>query len=364
MTAHQLSNTTFVFMSTGHMEKSTANKLHSTRFRREVFTCKTRDMHTLVLWRCFPPEDTSCTHKHSVILCHGFASNRFTFDLDPSVSVADYMATKGWDTWVIELRGSGKSKNTGPSTAESLSWCFEDHVEDVRAIIEKVYTVSGNPVHIVGHSMGAMLVQCATAGMSGDTSMIRSGVSIGGSFLMSASEWKEFLWLWPLVQNFTTIHPEHIQEILAPMSFRFNTPWDQLFFRQNNVDHNVARDMFSKNWEPIPISLISQLRSAVDAGGLRSKDGTKRYADILSSINVPMLLLAGSQDQQCPPSSMELARSHIPKSEYKCFGKEFGEKHEYGHFDLIVGLNAKVEVWDVISHFLEKHDCIDLTDIS
>jgi pimeloyl-ACP methyl ester carboxylesterase len=327
-----------------------------TPIRREVFTCTTRDVHTLILWRCIPPIEKNRVHENSVVLCHGFASNRFTFDLNPDVSVVDYMATKGWDTWVVELRGSGKSKNTGPNTESSHSWCFEDHIEDLRTIIQKVYTVSGNPVHIIGHSMGAMLVQCAAAGACGDTSMIRSGVSIGGSFRMSDSEWKEFLWLWPIVQHCTTIHPEYIQEILAPMSFRFNTPWDQLFFRQVNVDHNVAREMFRKNWEPIPISLISQLRSAVGPGGLRSKDGTKTYADILPSITIPMLLLAGSEDAQCPPTSMELAHSLIENSTYKCLGKKIGQKHEYGHFDLIVGLNAKTEVWDGISHFLENND--------
>ncbi|KAJ1465598.1 hypothetical protein T484DRAFT_1647966, partial [Baffinella frigidus] len=66
-------------------------------------------MHTLILWRCFPQEGAT-PHTHSVVLFHGFASNRFTFDLNPEESVADYLATKGWDTWVVELRGSGKSK--------------------------------------------------------------------------------------------------------------------------------------------------------------------------------------------------------------------------------------------------------------
>ncbi|KAJ1477097.1 Alpha/Beta hydrolase protein [Baffinella frigidus] len=313
-------------------------------------------MYTLVLSRCPPPPETVSSHTHSVVLCHGFASNRSTFDLEPSVSVVDYLATNGWDTWVVELRGSGRSKNTGPINSTSHNWCFEDHVEDMRAIIEKVCTVSGNPVHVVGHSMGAMLVQCAAAGESGDRGMIRSGVSIAGSFLMSASEWKEFLWLWPVVQHFTTIHPEFIQEVLAPMSFRFNTHWDQLFFRSNNVDHNVAREMFRKNWEPIPVSLISQLRSAVGPSGLHSNDGTTAYADILPSIKTNMLLIAGSKDQQCPPVCMQTANLRIPNSTYKCFGVEHGNKHEYGHFDLIVGVNARTEVWDAISDFLVEND--------
>lgn len=311
-------------------------------------------MHTLILWRCIPPQ-TSSIHTHSVILCHGFASNRYTFDLQPEVSVADFLATKGWDTWVLELRGSGKSKNSGPPGTDD-SWHFEDHIEDVRAIIEKVYSVTKNPVHIVGHSLGSMLVQCACAGESGKNGLIRSGVSIAGTFLMPETEWKRFLWLWPVIQHFNTIHPEYIQEFLAPMSFRLNTPWDQLFFCSENVDHRIARDMFRKNWEPIPVSLISQLRSVVEPSGLCSKDGSKAYVDLLPSIKIPMLLCTGTSDEQCPPVCMQRAKSLIPNSTHVCFGKKYGHKNDYGHFDLIVGLNAKKEVWDVISDFLEKND--------
>lgn len=319
---------------------------------RQNELCQTSDKHTLVVTRCIPPTD-AVVHKHSVILCHGFASNRFTFDLNHDVSVADYLCSKGWDVWLIELRGSGKNKRTGPH--EQTSWTFEDHVDDIKSIIDKVFTVSGLPVHIVGHSMGAMLVQCAAAGDG--FKKVRSGVAIAGSFQMEKSEWKEFLWLWPLVQHFTTIHPEYIQEFLAPMSYKFNTPWDQLFFCSDNVNHDVAREMFLKNWEPIPISLISQLRSAVEPGGLsHANDTTKHYSDILSSIKVPMLLMSGSKDQQCPPIAMENAQKKIPLSQHISFGKRHGHVNEYGHFDLVVGVNARTEVWDLISNFLIKND--------
>jgi pimeloyl-ACP methyl ester carboxylesterase len=291
-----------------------------------------------------------------VLLCHGFASNRFTFDLNPRVSVAEYMARQGWDTWVVELRGSGKSKNTGPSHEGNTSWCFDDHVEDMRAFVEKVYAVSGKPVHVVGHGMGAMLAQCAAAGVRTNARMVRSGVSLAGSFVMPESEWKEFLWLWPVVQTFPTIHPQFIKEILAPMSFRLNTPWDQLFLRHSNIDADVAREVFSKNWEPIPVSLIAQLRSAVDEQGLRSADGKALYADRLGSISAPMLMLAGAKDQQCPPATMQAAASRVAGSTYQCFGAQHGHKRDYGHFDLLVGLSAHQEVWTVVSDFLHQHD--------
>ena len=349
--------------------------------QREVFTCQTRDKHTLVLWRYAAAQGAAAAgssssssssstsalpprgRTHPVLMCHDMASNRFAFDLNPRVSVAGFMARQGWDTWVVELRGSGKSKNNGPSERENTSWCFDDHVEDMRAFVEKVHAVSGKAVHVVGHGMGAMLAQCAAAGGAkgaaagggGDARMVRSGVSLAGTFVMPDSAWKEFLWLWPVVQHFPTIQPEYIKEILAPMSF-INT--SELFIRHSNIDASVGRELFAKNWEAIPVSLIAQLRSVVDAQGLRpAADGNHGlYADRLAAIKAPMLMLAGAKDQQCSPGNMQAAASRVAGSTYRCFGTQHGHRRDYGHFDLLVGLRAHEEVWSVVSDFLHQHD--------
>ena len=41
-----------------------------------------------------------------VVLVPGLGSSgAYTFDLSPVVSLADYLAARGWDVWVVELRG-------------------------------------------------------------------------------------------------------------------------------------------------------------------------------------------------------------------------------------------------------------------
>ncbi|KAJ1466353.1 Alpha/Beta hydrolase protein [Baffinella frigidus] len=313
------------------------------------------------MWRCCGaaaaasvtgPRQAAATndHKHSVVLCHGLASNRFTFDLEPGVSVAEYLADRGWDTWLVELRGSGMSKNTGRVGGQQDNWCFDDHLEDCRAIIEMVHSISGNPVHFVGHSMGAMLLQCtaavaAAAESSGAShySQVRSGVSIGGSLFMHDSEWRDYAWLWPLVKYLPSIHVEILQRFLAPFSFRINSYWDSLFFCRKNVDADVARQMFRKNWEPMSIALIGQLRSALQPGGLVSSDGKTVYAEGLHAVKIPMLVLSGAVDAQCPPSCAEKLVSRVSGCRYECLGRQNGQKEQYGHFDLIVGSNARRE---------------------
>ena len=353
--------------------------------KREVFTCKTRDNYTLTMQRCFAcgvdGVKIAPVYSHSIILVHGFASNRFTFDLNPKVSVPNYLADKGWDVWLIELRGSGlnndackiqgsmvgthsgldtrtpnASTRDGRGKQREHDWDFDAHVEDCRAIIEKVHSVTGKSVHVIGHSMGAMLIQCCAGGESGQRELIRSGVSIAGCVVMKSSDWTKFKWLFPIIQHFKTLHPEYLQKNVALASFRFHTPWDELFFHQKNVDTNVARMMFRKNWTSIPVSLIKQLRFCLEPGGIRKNDGSL-YENTLPLIKVPMLCIAGSVDEQCHSICMEKLNNVIQcESHYRLIGQESGHKNDYGHFDLIVGTNAKTEVWDMVSRFLKKHD--------
>ena len=307
--------------------------------------------------RCFASAITGRQRKHSIVLCHGLASNRFTFDLQPDVSVAEYLSEQGWDTWVVELRGSGRSKDTGLTGRHGASSvCFDDHLEDCRAIVATVRTVSGNPVHFVGHSMGAMLLQCMAAEGGGRGNDIRCGVSIAGSLFMGASEWRDYMWLWSVVKYMSKIRAGWMQRFIAPFSFRINSHWDSLFFCVRNVDPNVARNMFRKNWEPLSIALLEQLRSAFLPNGLASRDGTRLYAHGLADIKIPVLLLSGEVDTQCPPSCVEKVASLVAGCTYECMGHESGQLEQYGHFDLIVGLNARREIWDRILRYLEDHD--------
>ena len=247
------------------------------------------------------------------------------------------------------------NKNAGPVGHEA-NWCFDDHLEDCRAIIENVRSVSGNPVHFIGHSMGAMLLQCVAAAESGDNGSIRSGVSIAGSLFMGESEWRNYMFLWPLVRCIPTIRAGLVQKFIAPFSFRINSYWDSLFFCLRNVDVGVARQMFRKNWGPVSTKLVGQLRTAFQPRGLASIDGSRFYAQGLSDIKIPMLVLSGSVDTQCPPSCAERLASQVAMCTYECLGRESGCLEEYGHFDLIVGLNARREVWDRVLEYLEHHD--------
>jgi poly(3-hydroxyalkanoate) synthetase len=76
----------------------------------------------------------SATRFHPVILCPGLGSSgAYTFDLSPNVSLADYLASNGWDVWTVELRGEPGDGNKGAvgwgdgcTQIESMClWCMD-----------------------------------------------------------------------------------------------------------------------------------------------------------------------------------------------------------------------------------------------
>ncbi|CAN1311811.1 hypothetical protein LINPERPRIM_LOCUS28471, partial [Linum perenne] len=62
----------------------------------------------LALWR-YLPSSSSATRKRPLLLLSGVATNAVGFDLCPESSFARAMSAEGFDTWVLELRGSGLS---------------------------------------------------------------------------------------------------------------------------------------------------------------------------------------------------------------------------------------------------------------
>lgn len=60
-------------------------------------------------WRLAAYRYTRRTKRTPIILIHGMGSNRYDVDFpDPRISLAKYLYRKGFDVWVIELRGGGQ----------------------------------------------------------------------------------------------------------------------------------------------------------------------------------------------------------------------------------------------------------------
>src|SRR6516164_5017650 len=111
-----------------------------------------------------------------VILCPGYACNRHFIDWDAEYSLARFLARRGFDAWVIELRGRGLSHPT-PACAAPRTWTFDDlALHDVPTAVRHVARMTRRRVAWVGHSMGGMLLYASLGGPGGAELPIVAGV--------------------------------------------------------------------------------------------------------------------------------------------------------------------------------------------
>jgi predicted alpha/beta hydrolase len=93
----------------------------------------------------YPPPGALHT-RLPVLLCHGLGANRFSFDLGRDPSLALYLASAGFEVWVLELRGHGRSDRPGWFSSRRFGWSFDDYLYgDFPAAIEKVQELTGKP---------------------------------------------------------------------------------------------------------------------------------------------------------------------------------------------------------------------------
>jgi hypothetical protein len=89
--------------------------------------------------------ETIGTTKPPVVLIHGFAQNRYTWECTHR-SASAYFASLGFDVWNIELRWHGLSRMEGQIGAET----FDDYVTDLKNIARAL----PDSAFWIGHSLG------------------------------------------------------------------------------------------------------------------------------------------------------------------------------------------------------------------
>nr|DAD35441.1 TPA_asm: hypothetical protein HUJ06_006081 [Nelumbo nucifera] len=73
----------------------------------------------LALWR-YIPSPKAPPRNHPLLLLSGVGTNAIGYDLSPE-SHCRYMASQGFDTWILEVRGAGLSKQSMESKETELS---------------------------------------------------------------------------------------------------------------------------------------------------------------------------------------------------------------------------------------------------
>ena len=286
-----------------------------------------------------------------VLLVHGFGQNRYAWHL-PSRSLVNHLATAGFDVYNLDLRGHGRSRHMGARMTHGVS----DYIrEDLPIAVEEVQRHSGKrPVFLVGHSLGGLVSYAAAPLLNGAVAGV---ASIGSPYHFTRGSRS----LGALRIVFRAMSLAQVTPLNVPL---FMTPWG-IVMRQ-------TRRFAESRFYPIPLRgyhagslepevFEEHLRLAFDRGSIaelaclfewanerRFGGSESDFADRFEKMDVPLLVVAGANDDLAPPASVRpaFARSGSRDKTYRAV--------PLGHIDLLVGREAPKLTWKLVTDWLTE----------
>ena len=321
----------------------------------------TRDRWNIALHRYVPRRGS---HRTPVILCHGMSSNRWNMDGPGRVSLARYLLRQGYDVWVVELRGAGRSTRPTWWNGKAYDWTFEDYVQhDAPAALQLVLRETGaHQVHWVGHSMGGMIAYALLMGPM--HSKIASAVTLGSPTMTKVGHpvldfglpYRGLLRYTPARVPIGTL--ARLGAPFATMLNRFlGDAVAELGWRPGNADVSLLRSLMLTTVDDLPASLLREFARWYDTRVMTDRYAVFDFTEHLERITTPILIIAGNKDGLTPARDLAAVYRRIAASDkrFRIIGRGHGSAHDYSHADLVLGLHAPDDVYPVILEWLDAH---------
>jgi pimeloyl-ACP methyl ester carboxylesterase len=321
----------------------------------------TRDGWRLALYRHQPPRRS---HRTPVLLCHGMSSNRWDMDAPGQISMARWLQQRGYDVWVMELRGAGRSTRPTWWNGKRYTWSFEDYVyHDAPAALRVVLRVTGAAqVHWVGHSMGGMIAYALL--MSPMQHKVASAVTLGSPTMSAVGHpvldfgvpYRALLRYAPSRVPLGTL--ARLTAPAAPLLARILSPSiAELGWYPGNADVALLRSLMLTAVDDLPASLLREFARWYQTRVMSDRYGMFDFSAHLERITTPLCIIAGSHDGLTPVRDLEEVYRRVASRDkvFRVVGQPHGDAHNYSHADLVLGLHAPNDVYPIVLDWLEAH---------
>jgi len=286
-----------------------------------------------------------------VLLIHGFGQNRYTWHL-PARSVANHLACQGYDVFNLDLRGHGRSRHFGARAPRTV----DDYIdEDLPIAVEEVLQHTGKrPTFLVGHSLGGLVSYAAAPSLAGAVAGI---VSIGSPYHFCRGSFS----LQAIAVFFEALRRAGVPQVGLPLPLY---PIGAFMRTIRRVADSPFYPVPLRGWHAgalEPHVLEQHLRLAFDRAGVvelrnmfewaaqkRFGGETRDYVERFQALDLPLLVVAGSNDDLAPPASVRPAfeKSRARDKTYRCV--------PLGHIDLLVGRDAPLTTWPLVTSWMDK----------
>ena len=317
----------------------------------EVHTVSTKDGWKIKLFRYRQREGEG---GEPVFICHGFAANHWNFALPACDGLVDTLAERGYDCWVVDLRGNRTS--VPPAGVSRHDATFDDYVlSDIPAALafirEKTHC---DKVHWVGHSMGGLLLYAYEATHGSDE--LASGTTLGappGFKGVAVSRQRRLL---SFVRRYPAIAEVYLRA-LAPLVPIFKLRTTLLPVNWDNMQKDVGPRAFFNLVELPPPSVAETF---IDAGVFQFLGVKDNSVDILAKLDglrTPLLVIHGVLDPIATVENVRAFFDQLPSTDKRRLELSVANGHsaDYDHIDLAFAVNGRDEVYEPIAEWIEAH---------
>jgi pimeloyl-ACP methyl ester carboxylesterase len=308
--------------------------------------------------------------KLPVVLCHGLGLNG-TFWTITDNHLPSQLAARGYDVFIVDLRGSGESAEVGKIGEINArlretpfrewgegAWNVDEAAfNDVPAVLDYVKRHTGHDrVNWVGHSLGGMLI-FPFLEFSPEAYRIANFVGMGSTITLADAPERDML----RANRGLRILGRFVStgRLGRPlMHFRFPglDRIDQFYFTSENVDKRTTARFYGYTLEDPGCSALRQLDPYLESGHFVSADRKVDYSVLLSGVTTPTLMIAGENDCMSDLPSTELTLNTLasPDKTLMRFGKRDGHVADYGHCDLVWSRYAPREIFPPLVDWLDR----------
>ncbi len=315
------------------------------------YTVRTDDGVDLALFRLRGPD----SKRSPVLLVHGMGVDHRVFDVMKGVSLARFLHERGWDVWLLDLRGVGGSRRRVPRRSG-----FDDHIlYDLPAALAFVRETTRRPTaHMLGYSMGGTVGYGWCARNPHDAGL-QSFVALGSPWPADLGpEARATMGLARHLRRLGVFRLDAFAKLGAwSQGHRYDPIWRFLGAPRGMTGPVFRRAVLNAS-QPIRLAVVEGFRKAAEAGEWRSDDGTVSYAEGWSRVQIPVRFLTGDYDVVVAGSCVEGAwrRCGSPEKEFTVLGPEAGCAQSYGHVDLAWGRHANDDVFPRVHDWFKRHD--------
>jgi oxygen-independent coproporphyrinogen-3 oxidase len=277
--------------------------------RSERHRVVTADGVELALTRVVGPDGAG----DPVVLTHGTFSNAGI-----CARLANYLAARGFDCWVLELRGHGASQRAFPDPS------FEAFgLLDVPAALEAVRAHTGRPLFLVGHSGGGLAFLMHLVRQPSARADVRGAVLLASQATEACATWRGRVFV--------------AFGRLTDLTLGY-TPGRALGLGPEDEAGGVLTEWYRWN----------------RAQRWTGQDGLD-YLAALGDLSVPTLCIAGAGDRFiAPPAGCRRLYDALGGTDkaWLLAARSEGFSEDFGHARLIASRGAQREIWPRVHDWL------------